>query len=330
MTRDKARGSKARDAVAALLEAQKKRSKADQSLIDSLQAEVTALRKQVSRRPKAPRIRKSKAAKHIVRVFIPDSHGAHIDPKARAAFLSDCAEISPDEIVFLGDHLDCGGVLSSHPVFCTSELRNTYEDDVAATNDFLDSVQLAAPNAEHHYLEGNHEERVERFCSKNFHTHSDAEMILGLIGPQAVLRLKERDIRYYRRNEFHHGLTVNGVIRLGECYVTHGMTHAKNAAQGHLDSVGSNIVFGHVHRAISVIGRKVTAAGIGAWCPGTLAKLQPLYFHTHPSTHSHGYGLQFVNKSTGRFVHFNVPIIDGVSMLRVVVDHLGVGKRRAA
>ena len=46
----------------------------------------------------------------------------------------------------------------------------------------------------------------------------------------------------------------------------------------------------------------------------TLAKLQPLYKHTEPSSWSHGYGVQFVNAS-GNFIHINVPILDGESML---------------
>jgi hypothetical protein len=58
----------------------------------------------------------------------------------------------------------------------------------------------------------------------------------------------------------------------------------------------------------------VTSAGFEAWCPGTLAKLQPLYMHTSPTSWSHGYGLQFVS-SSGVFMHLNVPIHKGKSLL---------------
>jgi hypothetical protein len=51
-----------------------------------------------------------------------------------------------------------------------------------------------------------------------------------------------------------------------------------------------------------------------AWCPGTLAKLQPLYAHTSPSSWSHGYGVQWVLPS-GKFAHMNVAIAGGESML---------------
>jgi hypothetical protein len=61
--------------------------------------------------------------------------------------------------------------------------------------------------------------------------------------------------------------------------------------------------------------------GIGAWCPGTLAKLQPLYRHTAPTSWSHGYAVQFINER-GNFLHINVPIIQGRSILSDVANRL--------
>jgi hypothetical protein len=139
-------------------------------------------------------------------------------------------------------------------------------------------------------------------------------MVLERFGPEKVLDLKRRGIRYFKRSEFYMGISIPGTIKLGKCFFTHGISASKHAASVHLARFGANVVFGHIHRSQSVIERTVSADGIGAWSPGTLAKLQPLYMHTAPTTWSHGYGLQIINKS-GNFAHFNIPILNGVSML---------------
>lgn len=266
---------------------------------------------------------KKKAAKHIVRVVVPDSHGEHIDIQARDAILEDTELLVPDEIVWLGDHLDCGGTFSSHQRNYTNEKTESYMADVAACNLFIDGMQQRAPNAENHYIYGNHEQHVERWAARNFESHKDAEWIVDLIGPAAALKLKDRGFKYYVQSEKYCNLSIPGAIKLGKCHFVHGISHAKHAASVHLERFSANVVFGHVHRQQSVGERTVTCSGFGAWCPGTLAKLQPLYRHTAPTSWQHGYGLQFINLSTGTFVHFNVPIVDGVSLMRNVVDAVG-------
>lgn len=268
-----------------------------------------------------------KAAKHLIRVIVPDSHGNHADPDAVGAFLRDVARLVPDEFVLLGDHLDCGGTFNAHQRTYTNEFAESYEDDCAATNSFLDAIQKRAPNARVHYLEGNHEQHVERWAARAFHSRKDAEGLLDRYGPEKVLSLRLRGVRYYRRSEHYMGLSIPGCIRLGKCHYVHGVSHSKHCASTHLNRFGANVVFGHVHTSQAVVERTVASNGHGAWCPGTLAKLQPLYKHTQPTSWSHGYGLQFVNQRTGRFVHWNVPIMGGESMLIETVDAI---RRRAA
>lgn len=253
-------------------------------------------------------------ASEFARFVIPDSHGEHIDVPARDACVRDVRAVKPREIVLLGDHLDCGGTFNSHQRNYTHEMTESYEDDVAACNSFLDALQRAAPDARVFYLEGNHEQHVERWAARVFQSHKDAVGYVERCGPEAVLSLKKRGIRYYKRSEMYHGLSVPGVIKLGRCHFVHGMSHSRHAAAVHLSRAGDNIVFGHVHRVQGVNERTLSSSGFGAWCPGTLAKLQPLYQHTSPTSWGHGYGLQFVSGS-GRFMHLNVPIVKGESLL---------------
>ena len=81
------------------------------------------------------------------------------------------------------------------------------------------------------------------------------------------------------------------------------------------------MVFGHVHRSQCLIQRTVASDEIGAWTPGTLAKLQPFYMHTQVTDHSHGFAVQLVDKS-GRFLHVQVPIVRGQSMLKPLIEKL--------
>jgi hypothetical protein len=249
-----------------------------------------------------------------VRIVIPDSHGMHIDWPAAQAMLTDIKRLCPKEVVLIGDHLDCAGTFSAHQRSYTNEMAESYEDDVSAANLFLDKIQRAAPGARYHYIEGNHEAHVERWASRTFLHKKDADGLLDRFGPAKVLRLKEREIRYYRRAFQYMHIPIPGTIKLGKCYFTHGISAAQYATAVHLRRFGANVVHGHTHRSQAVVERSVTSAGYGAWCPGTLAKLQPLYAHTSPTSWSHGYGVQFVEGS-GKFLHINVPIAHGKSLL---------------
>lgn len=266
---------------------------------------------------------------HLIRVIIPDFHGEHIDLRAREAFLRDLSRLDADEGVILGDGLDCAGTFSAHQRSYTNELAESYEDDCAAANSFLDEVQRLTPRVDWHYIEGNHEAHVERWAARMFASKKDADALLEVYGPAKALRLKERGMKYYKRSESYMGLSIPGTIRLGKCFFTHGIAHSKFATATHLHRFGANVVHGHTHRSQSHIERTVSSDGFGAWCPGTLAKLQPLYKHTAPTDWSHGYGLQFVNRKSGRFVHWNVPILGGESLLLETIDAIASRKGRA-
>lgn len=243
-----------------------------------------------------------------IRLVIPDSHGSHIDWPAANAMLADAKVIDPHEIVLLGDHLDAGGTFSTHQRSYTNEMTESYEEDCEQANLFLDRLQQACPRAKDiHYIEGNHEAHIERWASRNYQSHRDAVAFLEREGPAGRLRLRDRGIAYYRRSVFYQGLAIPGCIKLDKCFFVHGISHAKHADSIHLQRFGASVVFGHIHRSMGRVERTVTSGGHGAWCPGTLAKLQPLYKHTQPSDWSHGYAVQEVLNS-GHFEHTNVPV----------------------
>lgn len=290
-----------------------------------LQAKVDHLREQLKAERKRkvaalPKARPAKASKSIIRVVIPDSHGAHVDWKAADAMVRDIARLQPDEVVWIGDHLDCGGTFSAHQRTYTREMTETYGEDITQANALLDKVMTAAPNARHHYLEGNHEQHVDRWAARNFANYRDAKLAAEVLGPESQLRLRERGIPYYRMTDAYCGLTTPGMIKLGKCHFSHGWKASQFATGAMLRDVGGNLVHGHTHRAQMFTGSTTTSYMHAAWCPGTLAKLQPLYRHTAPSNWTHGYIVQFASVGSGNFTTFMVPIFGDKTMLLQTVD----------
>lgn len=297
--------------------------------------EVASLKQQLSHAiAQIERMEKSKRAKiivatpprkrdsgDVVRVVIPDTHGAKARKPAVEAMLSDIKALNPQEIILLGDHVDCGGHLAQHHVMgYVAETAYSYEDDIAETNAFLDSLRSAAPSAAIEYIEGNHERRVETWAVTQTLRHAkDSEGLRRLYAPEYRLNLKERGIPYFRQGEYYDGIAIPGVIRRGKCYFFHGFNTAKSATAATLERIAGNCVFGHTHRAQSNIVRKVGSGVIGSWNPGCLCELQPLWQHTAPTEWTHGYGIQLVT-ADGDFLHLNIPIIEDRSLFGALVN----------
>jgi predicted phosphodiesterase len=267
-------------------------------------------------RPVAPARPSRRGKEDIVRVIVPDTHGAKVDKGALAACLGDIKALDPDEVILLGDHVDCGGFLAQHHTLgYVAESAYTYEADIAATNAFLDAVQSAAPRAKVEYIEGNHERRIETWAlTQTLRNSKDAEYLRRAFAPEFLLRLAERGIPYYRQGEFYDDLPLPGTIRKGKCYFFHGSSTSKQATTTTLNSFAGNVCFGHTHREQSSSARPVHAGQIKAWNPGCLCELQPLWQHTNPTSWTHGFAVQLAARS-GEFLHLNIPIIGGKSLL---------------
>lgn len=290
--------------------------KSAEALLEKQLETIEGLRKpRVTYTPGKPR--KSKAG-DFCRLLIPDTHGSHIEPAAMSALLSDMELLRPQEVVLLGDHLDCGGFLAEHHTMgFVAETEYAFCDDVGAANEFLDKVQsYSAPKARIDYLEGNHEHRIEKWCVTEALRHPrDAKFLRDLLAPPAVLSLEKRKIRYASLYDHHDGLSVQGAIKRGRCHFVHGISHAKHAADVTLAKFGGCVAFGHTHRVDSWVTTIVGAGTIGAWSFGCLCKLQPYWQHGKPTGWSHGYGWQLVS-AEGEFITLHVPIVNGKSLLQ--------------
>lgn len=287
--------------------------------VGALQKEVDMLRKQIDDTAKAVPFQPVKIVKRsgkddIIQAIMPDSHGAYADPLAMSLFLADMKILDPDEVILLGDHVDCGGFLAAHHVLgYVAQMSYTYADDIAACRSHLDILQANAPRAALSYIEGNHEQRVERWCiGEGLKDRADAEDMRRCFAPEFRLGLKERGIPYYRRAEKYDGLAIPGAIKRGKTLFVHdpGFSDPKRT----LARFGMPVVHGHDHQSHALIAPTVGAGDVGVWAFGTLAVLQQLYNHSRPTTHTHGYGIRLQARS-GHFLTISVPIIKGVSYL---------------
>ena len=257
----------------------KETNKAYQRQINDLEKELETVKVQLDRAQttRAVRLPKAKAPTRrsrgdIVRVCIPDTHGAKVDKAALAAVMSDVKALAPHEVILLGDHVDCGGFLAQHHTMgYVAETTYSYEDDIDAANAMLNQLAEVAPGAKMEYLAGNHEDRIERWAvTETLRNSKDAEGLRRLYSPEFRLKLAERGIPYRRTSEFYDGLSVPGVIKRGKCYFFHGITTAKHAVAVTQSRIGGNCVSAHTHRAQSDITRTVGAGVIGSWNPGCL------------------------------------------------------------
>ena len=148
----------------------------------------------------------------------------------------------------------------------------------------------------------------------------DAEFLRSLLAPDVLLQLDQREISFYRQSTCYDGVRIPGTIKRGKCYFTHGFSTAKHAAAAHLQKIGGNVVYGHTHRIDSATFELVHEGTVAAWSPGCLCKKQPFWQNTNPTNWTNGYGVQLVDRASGNFLHLNIPIVDGVSLLTPLLN----------
>lgn len=286
---------------------------------DDLLAEYTDIRN-ARPVPKSPPPR-GNATVDTLRISAGDVHGMMQDKDAVAVFLHDVKTLQPDCIVLGGDIMECGGWLAKHqPVGFVALCDYSYQEDCIAANLFLDRLQEAAPNAEIHFVEGNHEDRVERWIVDVTRAHArDSEFLRKAFAPQTMLRLEERGIPYYRRTEIYVEGLPRGWIKLGKMFYTHSLTYSKNAARDAAAKTAGNVTYFCTHREDSATIVFPAVGIVKAFNPGCLCSMQPVWRNSDPTSWSQGYAIDFIAKS-GEFQRVHVPIWRGKSLAAAMIE----------
>jgi hypothetical protein len=256
-----------------------------------------------------------------VRICAGDVHGMMMDHKAVAAFLADVKLWDPDEIVLGGDITECGGWLAKHqPIGFIASCDYTYQEDILAANWFLDELQKAAPRARIYYVEGNHEDRVERWIvDETMGSKRDAQFLYAAFSPQTLLRLKERNIEYFRRSVVYVDGAPRGWIRLGKMFFTHTLGKGKNAANQAAAKTAGNVTYFCTHREDTGTMVFPSVGLVKAFNPGCLCSMQPVWCNSDPTNWSQGYGVDIIARSEN-FQRVHVPIWRGESLAGAMIE----------
>lgn len=163
-------------------------------------------------------------------LVLSDIHVPYEDKKAVSAALEFARKRKVKDVVLLGDIGDF------HPVsrFDKDPNTSTLKQEIEALDGFLTRLQSRFNIVA--WMDGNHEERLRSYISKN------AEQLkwIDAIKVPGLLRLDERGIPYYTYNEpFQpHPLLV----------LVHGHRYGKTAAKNNLMEYGLSGASGHSHR----------------------------------------------------------------------------------
>jgi len=228
--------------------------------------------------------------------------------------------LKPHNTVFLGDVLDCD-IFSAHAKKTIEEAQTQdyLKLEINPCNALLDEVQNGTKEITY-FLEGNHEQRIERWAVNNGRI---GESLYPLISPAATIgkgrknfKLIPYEVPTGMRRGFVQIVPDVQRMRTGGLVAVHGWSFAKHAAAVHLEkSRSQSILFGHTHRAQSVATRDPwTGKMIKAFNPGTLSDLQPKYAHGGaPSDWTNGFAIVYVGQES--WTEYCISIVNGRCVL---------------
>ena len=248
-------------------------------------------------------------------MVLPDLHVPHHDPAALACALATARVWDPDVVVVLGDWLDAA-LFSAHAKISLAEdcAHGFLTAEVGPVNAILDELQSRGRGKrgrELVYLEGNHEQRIERWAA-NAGGKLGADLY-KLASPQRLIsrrvdaeghsqgpRARFSWIPYIGEGAYSHYQIAPGSAEISPLLAIHGWSWGANFAAANMSRARNvSIVCGHTHRAQSVTGRDpLTRCTIKSWSPGCLAQLVMPYAANAPNDATHGLSLVYVGATS--------------------------------
>jgi predicted MPP superfamily phosphohydrolase len=228
-------------------------------------------------------------------LFIPDCHFPYHDKRAWELLLKVAKDFKPEHVIIGGDFID-NYTVSSHDKNPNRALK--LEEEVNETKKALDQVKaLGAKNNQ--FIAGNHEDRLERYLM------TKAPELFNFISTEKVLDLKDKGFKY---TPYKH------TYKLGKLNITHDTgTAGKYAHYKALDTYQHNVIINHTHRiGYAVEGSAANERHVTAMF-GWLGDVEQVdYMHKVKAKRdwSLGFGLGYLEKSTGNVFVVPVPIVN--------------------
>lgn len=233
-------------------------------------------------------------------VLIPDSHFPYHDQRAWKLFKKCIESLKSEiaEIVFLGDFADFFAVNShgTHPQVFSMLIEEI--ESIKAEFDYFDKT---FPKAKKVFIEGNHENRLERYLLQR------APALFGVTETQNVLTISGRPnwkFVPYGPNQMHKVLGSH--LKARHQPIANSATLTARKAM-------TSLVYGHIHRiesaySVGLEGKQHVAFSVG-WL-GDKHKDKIFGYVKNHHDWQLGFGLVWVNEETKHFYHQIVPIMD--------------------
>jgi len=245
-------------------------------------------------------------------LIVPDTHRKWHHVKAYNLMLEVASYVKPDEIVLLGDYADfyfASGHGPKHPKFL-----NTTVEEIESVNEGLDQFDKLFKDARKVYIEGNHEWRLERYIQNK------APELFGYVDCQTLFNIQKRPGWRW----VSYGPNQRTQVLGSKLYARHEPfgSSAKATASRALCS----LVYGHIHRIESSFIVGLDGAEHVAFSVGWLGDKRKDEIFGYVKGHQQwqlGFGLVWVDQSTGMFYPQSVHIIEKSGKVSCVVN----GKR---
>ena len=224
-------------------------------------------------------------------IILPDIHLTDKIPKDYKTVKNFIKEFKPDEVILLGDFMD----VSSLSAWDYDKKRpmegRRYVKEITRANEELDYIQKYTKKIT--YLEGNHEDRVNRYLDKN------PEME-GMIEIQEQLGLEERKIDWIKMNDLY---------KKGDMYFTHGLYTNLYNARKHLQTFGCNVCYGHQHGTQTSMQNMKMQEPHMAYALGTLGDKAPDYMRNRPANWINQFAVFYWDDKSGLFNLYPINVI---------------------
>lgn len=215
-----------------------------------------------------PRVRH---AAIITDLHLPEWH----DKPTAQAFLDYIEETQPDTVVYGGDFMDMES-MSSHG---GNPSPPKLIDEARESRRYLRSAKRVAPHARHILLEGNHEDRLDRWLADN------APALVGTITVPQLLQLDELGIEW---------ITEEKILWLGKLAVIHGKWCNDLHAKKHLLEYGHSSLYGHTHRHQVYTKGQMNGDVHGAFGMPSACSRDAPYMKGRPAGWTQGFGVVYV------------------------------------
>lgn len=236
-------------------------------------------------------------------LVLPDIHVPFQCTKAINTAIKVGASFEPDEVIQLGDLLDCFKVSR----FVKDPDRGKkLQEEIEEGHTLLDTIKKAVGAKKATLLTGNHEERIRKYLESS----APALAHMSALKVDKLLSLKDIGWDFIPEHYFY---AVNNV------FFTHGEFISSHTAEKHMGIYDETIIHGHTHK-ISCSMRKYMNRTIEGWEMGCLSSLSVSQDYMKMANWQHcvgtivtqgnDYWIQAHHIRDGR-VNFNGKIIEG-------------------